>query len=680
MSDGPDRPRRQRSHALDPGFPLWAEDPAPGAGVSENAEPAASSWRSDLSLEERINLLPSRPGVYLMKDGAGVVLYVGKAASIRSRVRSYFRGGDERLLVRFLRARIDDVQFIVTDTEKEAILLENNLIKKHKPRYNIQLRDDKTYVSLRLDTRAEWPRLQRARRRRAGDRALHFGPYSSSVAVKHTLRFLQRIFPLRSCPDSVLRHRSRPCILHQIGRCSAPCVGLVERAQYEEMVRGTILFLRGQRREAIGILRDRMIACSEAMEFEKAAVLRDQIAALEQTVEPEKVHSHRFFDRDVIALQRRQGRMLFTVLLYRGGKLDSMRHLDFRDHGLEDEELMDSFLAQFYSSQPVIPRDVLVSHAPANISETSSLMSDWRGSPVRIHRPERGEKRRILELALHNGAQVLDRLLAGEKSRESVLRDLQEKLHLPQLPHRIECYDISTFQGSFPAGAMTVLLDGEPAKSEYRLFRIRTVAGQDDFAMMREMLTRRFRRALADGKPLPDLVLIDGGKGQLGVAVEVWRELGLTIPVAGLAKARNIAPARRGTAEPQSTEERIFLPGRKNPVFFNRGNPALNLLTRLRDEAHRFVITYHRKLRVKSALRSSLDDVPGVGPARRKALLKHFGSLTRLREATAEQIAAVPGIPTALAAVIKAALQGPAAPPPQVDTAERDSHGGSEGS
>jgi excinuclease ABC subunit C len=657
--------------------PVEWEDDIDEAAAHGEAPEGQRILGGDLPLAERIALLPTAPGCYLMVDAKGSVIYVGKAKNLRARVRSYFReGGDvTRPFVGFLVRRVDDVQFIVTDTEKEALLLENTLIKKHKPRYNIELKDDKTFLSLRLDTTAEWPRLQRIRRPRRGDRARIFGPYASAGSLKQTLRFLQRIFPLRSCPDHVLRNRSRPCILHQIGRCCAPCVGLADRHEYKVFVENTILFLEGRRDEVTALLHRKMEEFSDAMEFERAAAVRDQLRALQRTVETERVATHRAFDRDVVALNRAAGRMVVTVLQYRGGNLEGTRHFDFADTGQDDGEVLDSFLAQAYEGARLVPRDVLTSHAPESRELLESVLAEARGGPVRVMAPERGEKRRLVELALTNGAQMLGRVLAGEKTRESVLSGLQSALGLPRPPHRVECFDISNFQGAFVVGAMTCLIDGEPARGEYRLFRVKGVAGQDDFASMREVLTRRYRRVIGEGGPLPDLIVIDGGKGQLAVACVVLEELGLIgrVPVVGLAKAR-LKGTSKGVRLPVRTEERVFLPGRKNPVVLGRANPGLHLLMRVRDEAHRFGVSYHRRLRGKSSLMTGLEGIAGLGEKRRKDLLRHFGSLLRVREASVEQLGEV--LPALLAARVWEVLHRPAPEQePVVEEVEVDGDG-----
>lgn len=625
------------------------------------------------ALEQALESLPSSPGVYLMKDTKGKVLYVGKAVNLRQRVRSYFReSGDSRLNVQFLRSKVADVETVVTSTEKEALLLENIFIKKHQPRYNIRLRDDKTYISLRLDIEHEWPRIHRIRKRRGNDRAIYFGPFSSSHSVKETLRFLQRLFPLRSCPDQVLRNRTRPCILHQIDRCSAPCVNLVSREKYQEYVDQTALFFQGRRDEVLDLLRRKMWEYSESMEYEKAAVVRDRVLAVERTIEAEVVSSHRAFDRDVVALQRERGRVAFAVVRLRGGSLvDTSTHF-LRDPGFDDAQLMEDFLTQLYDGAQTVPRDILLAVEPMQTDLLKAALESMRGGPVRLAVPQRGEKARLIELARRNAEQELQRRLAGERSRDEVLTSLRDKLKLPIDPRRIECFDISNFQGSFSVGSMTCFVDGEPEKSGYRRFKIRTVEGQNDFAMMREVLLRRYGRMQRESTERPDLIVIDGGKGQLNAAIEALREIGLLgeIPICGLAKAR--LKGGRGRDIVERTEERVFLPNRKDAVRFDQSDPALYILTRIRDEAHRFGIEYHRKLRNSASLKSGLEEIPGVGPKRRRVLLTHFGSLLRLKGATEEEIAAVPGITAELASQIYRHLQAPRAPAEVVEEESED--------
>lgn len=652
-------------------------DPASPAAVSTAPAKAAPAPLDDAFFAR----LSTGPGVYVMKDADDRVLYVGKALNLRNRVRSYFRdGGDGRLFIPFLRSRVVSIETILTDTEKEALLLENTLIKKHKPRYNIRLRDDKTYVSLRLDTTHQWPRLHRTRRRRAGDRALYFGPYASASAVKETIRFLQRLFPLRSCGDRELTNRVRPCILHQIDRCSAPCVGRVEAATYAEYVQQTMLFLKGREDDVQRLLTAKMMEYSEAMAFEKAALVRDRLRAIKATVEEEKVHSHRAFDRDVVGVARGGGRVFFAVLMFRRGRLEVPDVFDVKDTDLDEPELLEGFLSQFYDTTREVPRDVLVAIEPTGAEFLTALLAGQRGSPVRLHAPQRGHNRRLVEMATQNAKAALDRHLAGARTIHDTLVDLQLALQLPRVPRIIECLDISNFQGSFPVGSLTRFVDGEPDKARYRRFKIKEVEGQNDFAMIREVLGRHFARlANEPDTDWPDLMVIDGGIGQLNSALEVFGELKLLdrLPVVGLAKARTFAPSRTPgfKDKPSRSEERVFLPGRKNPVTFRRSDAALHVLERLRDETHRFGVAYHRLLRGRAALKSGLEDIEGVGPKRRGLLLRALGSLAKIKAASIDELAAVDGVPRAVAEKVHAFFHAAPAPAPAADEANESIEG-----
>ena len=597
---------------------------------------------------DEIGTLPILPGVYIMRDAAGQVLYIGKALNLHSRVHSYFtREGDARFNVRYLMRRVARVETIVTANELEALLLENTLIKKHQPRYNIRLRDDKTYVSVRIDLGHPWPRAVVMRRR--GDRAeknvSYLGPYASAGSVRDMLRQLQRIFPIRSCPDHVLRNRSRPCLLYQVHRCCAPCVKPVDSIEYRELVESTILALKGRTRELLRQLRDRMARHAKAMEYERAAVVRDRIGAIDRTTERQGVHRHEAADRDVVVLEQAGGFGAFVVFGHRNGILVSSRSFLVRDHDRAGPDLIDEFLARYYENEAP-PREVLVDPAPAGIPVLEEWLGERREGRVHILTPQRGEKRQLVATARENARRLLEQHHAGEQSIEEAHREIVERFHLMTPPDPIECYDISTIQGFATVGAMVTFREGQPDKNNYRRFRIKSIAGQDDFGALREVLERRLRRITEGEESGPGLIVIDGGKGHLAMAVDVMVEMGVTgIPVVGMAKSR---VKHRGD-KTWRTEERFFLPGRKNPVVFRANSPALYLLIRLRDEAHRFGITYHRELRKKINLRSVLESVPGVGKTRLRALLRHFGSLKKVREATADQLAETPGIPSDVA-------------------------------
>jgi len=593
---------------------------------------------------------PTRPGVYLMRDSAGRVLYVGKAKNLRTRLRSYFSArGDSRAHIRFLLARIASIETLVTDTEKEALILENTLIKEHTPRYNIDLRDDKTYVSLRLDLREEYPALEVVRRM-PRDGALYFGPYASAGAVRETLKLIYRIFPLRHYPVATCRRRGRPCLYHQIGQCCAPCYGKITVAAYRKLVDGVTALLTGREEEVLRELRARMQRASEGMRFEEAASLRDQVRAIEQTVERQKVVAADGADRDVIGLHRAGGSVEIAVIFVRSGKVTGRNSFGLQWRAVE-EELLSDFLREFYGREVMIPPRILLPFAPEDHSALQEWLTERRERKVELLVPQRGEALRLVEMAAQNAQEAGRERGDRERERHEVLRSIAAHLHLGRPPRRIECFDISNVQGRHSVGSMAVLLDGEPAPREYRRFRIRSVEGADDYASLREVLERRLTRG-AGSEELPDMLLIDGGKGQLGVAQQLLDELGLadTIDLAGIAKSR-VRRNVRGKAVERS-EERFFLPGRKNPVVLRGGSPELFLLERLRNEAHRFAITYHRTVRRKATLTSGLEEIPGVGPGRRKALLKHFGSLKRVRSASLEALLAMPGLPADVAQAV----------------------------
>jgi excinuclease ABC subunit C len=649
--------------------PPHSPDAEPRAADQAEAAPSTAVPERLVGLTpEAVSTLPQLPGVYIMHDAEGKVLYVGKALNLRSRVNSYFtKAGDARFNVRFLMRHVTNIETVITANEKEAFLLENNLIKQHQPRYNLRLRDDKTYVSVRINLAAEWPRavVMRRRNEQKDDGAVYLGPYASASAVRDTLRQLQRLFPIRSCPDHVLRNRARPCLLHSIGRCCAPCTKPVDKDMYRAMVENTILFLKGKTQEVIHRLRDRMQVHAGNWEFEQAAALRDRIAAIEETTEKQNVYSHTGGDRDVLVLEQQGGLGAFIVFVYRNGLLVSSRPFLVRDHERSGEDLIDEFIARYYETEPP-PRELLTWPTPLGCEFLETWLSERREAKVELSTPQRGEKMRLIEVARENARKLLEQNLSGQKSIEAMLGEIAEKLNLAGPPELIECYDISTIQGFATVGSQVAVRAGEADKSRYRRYRIKSLAGQDDFGALREMLTRRLRKIVGGEEAAPNLLVIDGGKGQLAVAVDVLAELGLTIPVVGMAKSR----VKHRGQELYRTEERFFLPGRKNPVIFKLNSPALYLLQRLRDEAHRFGITYHRELRGRLNLRSVLEGIPGVGKTRASALLRHFGSLRKMREATLEEIAAVRALPRELAERIYEHLRAVPAPEPEPEIEE----------
>ena len=588
-------------------------------------------------LEKNLGDIPTSPGVYIMKSKVGEVIYVGKAKDLRARLRTYFRDGDSRYSVKFLMARVVDIDLIVTNNEKEALLLENTLIKQHKPRYNIRLKDDKTYVSLRLDPREDFPRLAIVRRY-GRDGALYFGPYSSAAAVRDTVRTIQEIFPIRRCSDRAFKNRTRPCLNFQIGRCTGPCCRFISKQEYHKLVDEVAMFLKGRNEDLIKELRKRMERAAKALDFERAARLRDRLRAIEQTLQKQQAVSTAAIDRDVFGMYGDGSEVHIQVLFVRDGKLVETGSYTFRRKQMTVSELFSSFIKQFYSTERVVPAEILVPMDVEDGELLAEVLRERRGRKVTLHCPKRGEKLRLVEMASKNAEDSARARRAAAERNASGLMTLEKKLRLPAVPARIECVDISNIGGTDAVGSLVVFDDAEPNRSRYRRYRIKLVSGTDDYAMMKEVLTRRYKRALVEND-LPDLLIVDGGKGQLSVALDVLRGLGLTgLSVAALAK-----PSR------EAEHDRVYLPGRKNAVTFPASSSALHLLQQIRDEAHRFAVTYHRKLRKRSRLHSVLTDIPGVGEKRKKGLLTHFGSLERVKEASVKELAAVPGMPDSLA-------------------------------
>ncbi|MBL8915571.1 MAG: excinuclease ABC subunit UvrC [Archangium sp.] len=619
-----------------------------------------------VELEEKLDALPNQPGVYLMKDRNDRIIYVGKAVNLRNRVRSYFNRGssDARAFVQLLDRVLGDLETVVVRTEKEALLLENELIKKHRPRFNVQLRDDKQYLCLRLDTSHQYPRLETVRRPRR-DRARYFGPYSSASSIRETLRVVNRFFQLRTCTDHVLETRKRPCLLHQIGRCAAPCVNPVPPESYRANVDAVVLFLEGRSGPLIDQLRDRMKAASKKLEFEEAARLRDQIIALERSLERQTIATTDAIDQDVFGLYREADRICIYILYVRGGRITGGRALHHTSD-FPDDELLTSLVNQYYADENFVPREIIL--PSGEVDALTELLTEQRGGErVKVLVPQRGDKVELLALAVKNAQRSFSERTRTREEIEQVLERLKERLHLKRVPHRIECFDISHSQGTSIVASQVASIDTEPDTANYRRYKLRTVKQNDDFASMHEILTRRFKRGLEEGD-LPDLIVIDGGKGQLAAAFAAMKDLGVeNVDLVALAKSRDLDVYDRD-AESRRSPERVFLVDRKDPIVLPQTSPELFALTRLRDEAHRFAITFQRKVSRKRGLQSQLDSVPGVGETRRKALLTHFGSLKRVKEASIEDIARVESIGPAVAERIHAFLHQPA--DAQVDEGE----------
>ena len=591
-------------------------------------------------IEEQLSRLPDSPGVYLMRDGEGNILYVGKAANLHHRVRSYFSAGQKLSpkLVRLVN-RVADIDFLIAASEQEALILELNLIKQYHPRYNVRLKDDKTFPYLKIDTNAEWPRVYITRRLEQ-DRGRYFGPFASARSIRQTLRVLQSIFPFRICSRAITGTDSRACLEYHLGRCLAPCIGAVSRKEYSEVINEVVLFLEGKQERVVRDLKSKMNKAAEALDFEKASRIRDQIQAIHQVIEGQRIATTVRGEHDVIAFVQDRDQAYVQVFFVRDNKLIGRE--SFLLQGTRQEEpgqIMTSFVKQFYASSPYIPPLLLLQHPV----EDALIIKDWlqskRGARVEVQVPRRGNKKQLIDIVAENARQGLEQLrvreLATPKTLEAALAEVERELGLKSLPLRMEAYDISNIQGKLAVGSMVVFEKGKPKPAHYRRFKIKTVSGANDYAMLQEVLQRRFRHS-SKGETsvpdtwviLPDLLLIDGGKGQLNAALSALDEAGSAVPVASLAKEN----------------EEIFIPGRKEPVVLPRSSPGLQLLQRLRDEAHRFAIGYYAKVHRREAFTSVLDGIPGVGPKRKRALLRQFGSVRRIGEASMDELVAATGM------------------------------------
>lgn len=594
-----------------------------------------------MELRDTIRSFPALPGIYQMRDQDGTILYIGKAGNLRQRVRSYFGSADGRPQVCFLMARVATIEFTVTDTAKEALLLENTLIKQHRPRYNLHLKDDKTYFSLRIDLQEPFPRFSIVRKLQR-DGARYFGPYASAAAAREVLRQIQRIFPLRHYPWKSCQKRVRPCLYHQMGQCSAPCHNRIDSSGYRQLVDGALLFLEGKSRDLVNRFKQKMQAAAGEQQYEEAARWRDLLRAVETTLEHQKMVSLGG-DADVLGLARRDEQLTLSLLFVRGGSISGSTTL----HGsgeLDDTGALAAFIQHYYGEQRFIPDQLLLPVLPDEAVLLEELLTERKGRRVHLMQPRRGHNHALVALAGKNAQAALADRGSRELAVDRLLHELQRTLELPVLPRRIECYDISTLQGRNSVGSGVTFLDGAPDTGHYRRYRIRAVTGQDDFAMLKEVFSRRFSPRRVEQWGLPDLVVVDGGIGQLNSAATALEELGLTgqFPVISLAKSRVKGDGKDIHVE--RTEERVFLPGRRNPVKLRQGAAPLKLLAAIRDEAHRFAITYHRSLRDKATLRSALRDITGIGPKLERLLLNRFGSLEGVRQATVDELAGIDGM------------------------------------
>ena len=617
-----------------------------------------------IDFSERLKATPAKPGVYLMRDKSGEVLYVGKAAGLRSRVSSYFApSASHPRKISNMVGRVADYEYIVTESESEALILECNLIKEHQPPYNARLKDDKSYPFIKIDVSEDFPQVYITRRVNK-DGSRYFGPFASAGSVRRTLSLLKKLFPYRSCTKTITGTDVRPCLDYHIHRCVGPCIGAVDKREYGDVIDQVVLFLEGKTNKVVGSIKKRMLEAADSLEFEKAAVLRDQLTAIEKVNEGQKVLHLTSENADVIATAPGPREAWVEVFFIRQGKL--IGRDNFLMAGTQDDDpdkILTAFVKQFYDATPYVPPRILVQHPLEEPDGIVKWLREKRRGSVRVHVPQRGEKRRLVEMVAENAAQGLEQLrvkqLSDTAAMDAAMSELQEALSLPYPPKRIECYDISNIQGTNSVGSMVVFEDAKPKKAHYRRFKIKFVEGVDDYSMMREMLTRRFKRLSQSRRPRdadslqaappkttgssswgiePDLVLIDGGKGHLGAALQVFLELGINdIPLASLAKEN----------------EELFIPMMSEGIVLPRNSQGLYLVQRARDEAHRFAVTFHRERRSKKSVQSALDLVPGIGPKRKRMLIRRFGSLRGVSNASVEEIAAVPGMTLTLARNVK---------------------------
>jgi len=612
----------------------------------------------DPKLEEKLARLPTGPGVYLMRGRDQRVLYVGKAVNLRSRVRSYFHraGSDSRAFIPLLDQLLEDLDTVLVHSEKEALLLENELIKKHKPRFNVQLRDDKNFICLRLDLTHPYPRLEVVRRFKR-DGAHYFGPYSSASAIRETLRIINRYFQLRTCSDHALANRRRPCLLYQIGRCPAPCVYPIPEEEYRRSVQEVMLFLQGKTQELVEGLRWRIQDAASKLKFEEAARLRDQLHAIERSLERQKVALAEPIDLDVFGLYREADRLLIYALYVRQGRITGGQAFPFTGQEFPDAELLASFVNLYYANDNFVPKEVLLPIEMDQGEGLAELLSERKGEKVRVSVPRRGEKLDLLQISHRNAEQAFQERKRTKEETTHLLENLQRRLHLASFPERIECYDVSHFQGSSIVASQVAMSNGEIDKARYRRFKIKSLRAQDDFASLHEVLLRRLSRGHREND-LPNLIVIDGGKGQLASGLAAIKDAAVEgVEMVALAKSRDVEDERADSGSVRSPE-RVFVANRKDPLVLPQNSAELFLLTRLRDEAHRFAITFQQQLMRRRNFRSALEEIPGVGEGRKRTLLKNFGSLKRVREASIEELAAVEGFGPAVAERIHAFLHG----------------------
>ncbi|MBX3718819.1 MAG: excinuclease ABC subunit UvrC [Parachlamydiales bacterium] len=589
---------------------------------------------------KQLEHFPMQPGVYLMKDADGKVIYVGKAKQLKVRVKQYFAlSGDSRPMVPFLVQQIAHIDTIIVPSEKEALLLENTLIKKHQPKFNAILKDDKTFISLMINNRHPWPMLKLIRYKgKPKDDGLYFGPYTSAYAARETYELLLRLFPLRQCSDEELKRRTRPCLLYSIKRCCAPCVHKCTKEEYESYVKGAVRFLKGHDKEILRELYAEMEKASEQLQYEKAASLLKTIRQLEHVVHSDQIVAKvGGKDADAINLYRQGEEVMLAQLLFREGNLVGSEHFSFSSVLEDDEELITSFLLQHYQFQDTLPKEILLPFPLKEMNSVEEILCERLKAKLILAAPQKGDKKALVDLAGENAKVLFIQEKNQQEIQEKQLLDLQETLKLNRYPQRIECFDTSHIAGDEAVAAMVAFTNGEKETKRYRLFRIKTASFADDYRAIREALTRRLVRAKEEDD-LPDLIIIDGGKGHLNTALEVFKNLDIaSVDVIGVAK-------ESGRHDKGVTQEQIFLPGHHDPILLNPRSSLLFLLQKIRDEAHRRAITFHRERRGKKNLVSKVDSIPGIGPVKRTRLLKHFGSFEKIRKATREELSEVQGL------------------------------------
>ncbi|MBU1052457.1 MAG: excinuclease ABC subunit UvrC [Proteobacteria bacterium] len=603
-------------------------------------------------LSEKLSEVTTSPGVYLMKDAGGEIIYVGKALNLKKRLASYFVSSDSSrhqqmdLKTGVLIKKIASFDTIITGTEKEALILESNLIKKYKPRYNVILKDDKRYPSLRLDIKSKYPHLTVIRKPKT-DNAIYFGPFSSAGAVRRTLKLIHKTFKLRKCTTSAFKKRARPCLNFQIGMCFGPCCNEIDQSMYQEAVKEVILFLKGRTPALIKDIKDKMQKASQVQDYELAAAYRDKMFSIQKTLEKQIAVTNDFMDKDVFATVRDNDLSVITLLPVRSGYLQDARHFNFKETVISDSEMLGGFIRQYYEKINTIPEEVIVSSEMDDATLIEEWLSELKGNRVRIYAPKRGERFEIVKMALYNAQNELQKIISSITSSTDLLERLQKRLGMEKIPTRIECFDNSNISGTNPVSAMVAFENAKPAKSFYRKYSIKTVKEHNDYAYMAEALKRRFR--INNEIIYPDLLMIDGGKGHISIVSKILSDMNLT------GKFKLIGIAKKDESKGEA-EDKIYLPGRSNPVNFGRERDLLFFLQRIRDEAHRFAISFHRKQIRKKLIHSALDDINGIGKKKKEMLLKHFGSIKKIRAAAIEELSALPGITVEIAKCIKEVL------------------------